>query len=157
MASYVCKGAKLKCSFGSDQSDLGIMHPAQPVNIGDNNMANIQDSKPIMNIQPFGQCKSLANPTVASATAAANGKLQEMPCIPNTTVPWMPGNMKVMVKGQPALMDSDKLMCMWAGIIEVSDAGQSKCATGANAVDYEKIELDDCGGFGKLLDIDFSL
>jgi hypothetical protein len=51
-------------------------------------------------------------------------------------------------------MDSDKLMCMWAGIIEVSDAGQSKCATGAKTVD---IEVDEYGGFGKLLDINFSL
>jgi len=124
MPNYVCKGAKLKCSFGSDQSDLGVMHPAKSVYLQGQEMANIQDSKPMMNIQPFGQCKSLANPTVASATAAANGKLQEMPCIPNTTSPWVPGSANVMVKGQPALTDSSKLMCMWAGMIEVSDCGQ---------------------------------
>ena len=124
MPNYVCKGAKLKCSFGSDQSDLGVMHPAQPVNLHGNNMANIMDHKPMMNIQPFGQCKSLANPTVAAATAANYGKLQEMPCIPNTISPWMPGNMTVMVKGQPALMDDCKLMCMWAGIIEITNEGQ---------------------------------
>jgi hypothetical protein len=99
------------------------MHPVKPVYLHGENMANIQDSKPMMNIQPFGQCKSLANPTVASATAAANGKLQEMPCIPNTTAPWMPGNAKVLVKGQPALMDDCKLMCMWAGMIEITDCG----------------------------------
>ena len=124
MANYVCKGAKLKCSFGSDQSDLGVTHPSQPVNMSGANAANIQDYKPMMNIQPFGQCKSMANPTVAAATAANQGVLKEMPCIPNTTSPWMPGSMKVMVKGQPALMDDCKLMCMWAGMIEVSNHGQ---------------------------------
>ena len=124
MGTYVCKGAKLKCSFGSDQSDLSVMHPVKPVQLDGQCMANIQDSKPMMNIQPFGQCKSLANPTVASATAANNGKLQEMPCIPNTMAPWMPGNMTVLVKGQPALMNDDKLMCMWAGIIEITKDGQ---------------------------------
>ncbi|MCL2041726.1 MAG: DUF4280 domain-containing protein [Bacteroidales bacterium] len=125
MPKYVCKGAKLKCSFGSDQSDLGVMHPMNPISLHGNNMANIQDYKPMMNIMPFGQCKSLANPIVASATAANYGKLQEMPCIPNTTSPWIPGSMNVLVKGQPAVMDNCKLMCMWAGIIEVTDAGQS--------------------------------
>ena len=124
MPNYVCKGAKLKCSFGSSQPDLNIIHPAQPVNIGGGNKANIMDYKPMMNIQPFGQCKSLANPTVAAATAANQGVLKEMPCIPNTTTPWTPGSMNVMVKGQPALMDDCKLMCMWAGIIEITNHGQ---------------------------------
>jgi hypothetical protein len=124
MANFVCKGAKLKCSFGDNQSDLGVMHPVKDVNLCGEFMANIQDNKPMMNIQPFGQCQSMANPTVASATAANYGKLQPMPCIPNTTAPWMPGNMKVLVKGQPALMDDCKLMCMWAGMIEITQEGQ---------------------------------
>jgi len=124
MANYVCKGAKLKCSFGSDQSDLSVAHPSQPVNLHGKCMANIMDYVPMMNIQPFGQCKSLANPTVAAATAANQGVLKEMPCIPNTTMQWIPGSMNVMIKGQPALMNDCKLMCMWAGVIEVSNEGQ---------------------------------
>ena len=124
MGTYVCKGAKLKCSFGSDQSDLGVMHPVKKVLLDGQCMANIQDNKPMMNIQPFGQCKSMVNPTVLAATTANYGVLKEMPCMPNTTAPWMPGNMAVLVKGQPALMNDDKLMCMWAGIIEISEDGQ---------------------------------
>ena len=127
MPKYVCKGAKLKCSFGSSQPDLTVVHPAQPVNTSGNNMANIMDYKPMMNIQPFGQCKSMANPTVAAATAANYGKLQEMPCIPNITAPWMPGKIDVLLKGQPALTDDSKCMCMWAGVIEVTNAGQTSC------------------------------
>jgi len=125
MPNYVCKGAKLKCSMGDQQSDLGVIHPMSPASLHGNNMANIQDYKPMMNIMPFGQCKSLANPTVASATAANYGKLQPMPCIPNTTAPWIPGSMNVLVKGQSALLDNCKLMCMWAGVIEVSNEGQN--------------------------------
>jgi hypothetical protein len=87
-------------------------------------MANIMDNKPMMNIKPFGQCKSLANPVVAAATAANYGVLREMPCLPNITAPWMPGNTTVLVKGQPALMDNCKLMCIWGGIIQVNNHGQ---------------------------------
>jgi hypothetical protein len=124
MPNFVCKGAKLKCSMGSQESDLNVIHPINSVNLHGQLMANIQDYKPIMNVMPFGQCKSLANPTVAAATAANYGVLREMPCIPNTSAPWMPGKFNVQVKGQPALMDDCKLMCMWAGIIEVSNNGQ---------------------------------
>ena len=126
MPYYVCKGAKLKCSMGSSQSDLNVIHPIKSVFLHGENMANIMDHKPMMNIQPFGQCKSLANPTVAAATAANSGKLQEMPCIPNTVSPWMSGKPNVLVKMQPALMDNDKLMCMWAGLIEIKDDGQAE-------------------------------
>ncbi len=124
MSNYVCKGAKLKCSMGSAQSDLGVLHPLDPVNLHGSNMANIMDNKPMVNIQPFGMCKSLANPTVAAATAANLGVLQQMPCIPNTMMPWMPGAMKVLVKNQPALLNDCKLQCIWAGIIEITDEGQ---------------------------------
>ncbi len=124
MPYYVCKGAKLKCSMGSDQSDLEVMHLEKPVNLCSQPMAGIIDHKPMMNIKPFGQCKSLANPVVASATAANYGRLQEMPCIPNTQSPWLNGKIDVLVKGQPALQDSSKCMCLWAGVIEIADAGQ---------------------------------
>ncbi len=125
MANFVCKGAKLKCSMGSDESDLGVIHPVNPVHLHGQPMANIQDYKPMMNVMPFGKCKSILNPTVAAATAANYGKLQEMPCIPSIVAPWTPGNATTLVKGQPALMDNGKLMCMYAGMIEITDDGQA--------------------------------
>ncbi len=111
--------------MGSAQSDLGVVHPAKPVYLHGENMANIMDHKPMINIKPFGQCKSLANPTVAAATAANMGKLQPMPCIPNTVSPWMNGKTDVLVKMQPALMNPCKLTCMWAGMIEITNEGQA--------------------------------
>jgi len=122
MAKYVSHGAKLKCSFGSGQSDLIII--GENVYLCGKKMANIDDYKPMVNIMPFGTCKSLANPTVASATAANLGRLQEMPCIPNTTAPWMPGKPNTFGMGRLTLLDNCKLMCTWAGVIEITDHGQ---------------------------------
>jgi hypothetical protein len=71
---------------------------------------------------------------VAAATAANYGRLQEMPCIPNTS-PWMPGKPNFLVKGQSALMDSCICGCAWAlGVpIKITDAGQNFMSDGAEA------------------------
>jgi len=124
MSYFICKGSKLKCSMGDAQSDFNIVHPAKPVYLHGENMANIMDNKPMTNIKPFGKCRSLANPTVAAATAANRGCLKPMPCIPNTVTPWMNGKTNVLVKMQPAVMNNSKLNCMWAGVIETVDTGQ---------------------------------
>ena len=115
MAFYVNNGTCIKCSFGSTQSTIQVI---RMINVDGAAFANIMDNKPMVNIKPFGMCRSLANPTVASATSAAMGVLTPMPCIPNTsTAPWMPGKIDFQIDGKPALMDDCKLMCMWGGII----------------------------------------
>jgi hypothetical protein len=87
--------------------------------------ANIMDNKPLVNILPFAMCTSLANPTVASATAAALGVLTPMPCIPATTAPWVPGSPTVLIGSMPALNQPSKLMCLWAGVIQITYTGQT--------------------------------
>jgi len=119
MAFYVCNGAQLKCSMGDSSSQLNVT--GKTALLSGEDLANIMDFQPMTNIQPFGQCQSVANPTVAAATASNAGKLQPMPCIPNTIAPWMNGKSNVKAFGQPALMTNAKLMCMWAGIIEITD------------------------------------
>ena len=125
MAQYVCNGAMLKCSFGLTPSSL-IVLPDKMINVGGQPAANIMDNKPMVNVMPFGMCQSMSNPTVISATSAAMGVLTPMPCIPNTVTPWAPGLPTIMVKNQPALTNDCKLNCLWAGIIEVTSAGQTK-------------------------------
>ena len=122
MPNAVCMGAMLKCSFGVAPGTLMVL-PANLV-MSNGPVANIMDHKPMLNILPFGMCTSLANPTVAAATAAAMGVLTPMPCIPVTPAPWAPGSPTVMLSNMPALNNTSKLMCTWGGVISVTVPGQ---------------------------------
>ena len=122
MPKQACMGAMLKCSFGMAPSTL--MPKPKPVMSSNMVAANIMDHVPMMNILPFGMCQSMANPTVAAATAAAMGALTPMPCIPNTPAPWVPGAPTVLLCNSPALDNVSKLMCIWGGVIEITNAGQ---------------------------------
>lgn len=123
MGQLVCGGAMIKCSFGNAPGTLMVL----PVNRVMTSMpiANIMDGKPMVNVLPFGMCSSMANPTVAAATAAAFGALTPMPCVPVTPAPWAPGSPTVLVGNMPALNNSSKLMCTWGGMIEVNAPGQA--------------------------------
>ncbi|MBN2825750.1 MAG: DUF4280 domain-containing protein [Campylobacterales bacterium] len=123
MGMAACTGGVMMCPFGMAPSTLNIL-PDKMIMSSNMPMANIMDNKPIVNIPPFGMCMSLANPTVASATAAALGVLTPMPCVPNTTAPWTPGNPMVLVKNMPSVNESSKLMCMWGGVISITFLGQ---------------------------------
>jgi len=143
MSYYVCKGAKLKCSFGNNQSELNVLSENRQLTNG-NKRANIEDFKPNVNIQSFGQCSSIANPSVASATSANFGALTPMPCIPNTSVTWSPGKANLYVEGKPALLNDDKLFCMYGGIIEVMEQKDTNITTGAEQLELEEIEKKPC-------------
>ena len=123
MAFHTCTGAKMMCTMGAAPAVFN----ATPKMVVTNYMAagNIMDFVPIMNIPPFGMCQSPSNPMVAAATAAALGVLTPMTCIPATVSPWNPGSPKVLVAGQPALNNTSKNMCLWAGSISFVDAGQT--------------------------------
>lgn len=123
MALHVCTGAMMTCSFGAAPSTF----VATPKMITTSYMdaGNIMDNKPVSNIPPFGVCMSLANPQVASATAAALGVLTPMPCMPVIAAPWTPGAPTVLVSNQPGLNNSSTLMCNWAGVITISNPGQT--------------------------------
>lgn len=116
-------GAMMQCTFGVAPSSL-VVTPEKMLMTSNLPAANIMDHIPMKNIMPFGMCQSLANPMVAAATSAALGVLTPMPCIPVTTSPWVPGSPTVLVKNMPALNNTSKLMCNWAGVISINQAGQ---------------------------------
>lgn len=116
-------GATLQCSFGTVMSKLMITDFVRPL-INGKPKATIMDFAPMVNILSFGMCRSLANPQVASATAAAFGALTPMPCIPVTVTPWAPSG-KELIKMIPALLDNGKCMCTWGGNISIKDPGES--------------------------------
>ena len=123
MPMQVVNSAQLMCSMGFAPSALVVL-PINRVMSGNQPAANIMDHKPMVNILPFGMCRSPANPVVAAATAAALGVLTPMPCIPATPAPWMPGAVTVLLGNAPSLDNTCKLMCMWAGVIQVVAPGQ---------------------------------
>jgi hypothetical protein len=123
MAMPVLNNALLQCSFGVAPSPLTVIPQGPPVQIENQFAATIMDHIPMANIKPFGMCSSLANPTVASATAAALGVLTPMPCVPVTPAPWVPGVPTVQINNQMMLDNNCKLMCNWAGVIQVQMAG----------------------------------
>lgn len=123
MPIQVVNTAMLQCTFGAAPGTLTLL-PANKTMVGNQPAANIADSKPMVNIAPFGMCMSPSNPQVAAATAAALGVLTPMPCVPNTVAPWAPGATKTMVANMPALHDGCMCNCMWGGVIKVAFAGQ---------------------------------
>ena len=122
MPMQTCMGAMMACTFGAAPSTL--VPTPKPILTSNMIAANILDHVPLVNILPFGVCMSLANPMVASATAAALGVLTPMPCIPNTPAPWVPGAVTVLLQGAPALDNVSQLMCMWGGVITFTMPGQ---------------------------------
>jgi len=123
MAMQVCMGAMLQCSFGAAPSSLVVL-PANKT-LTETPAANIMDNKPMVNIMPFAMCSSMANPTVAAATAAALGALTPMPCVPVIPAPWVPGAPTVLIANMPALDNNCKLTCAYGGMIQITNPGQT--------------------------------
>jgi hypothetical protein len=114
MAMLTVNTAQCQCSFGAAPAPLTATSAATV-------MAQSQIAATIMDLPkiPFGMCSSPANPTVASATAAALGVLTPMPCTPVVPAPWVPGCPTVLVGNYPALDNSCKTFCAYGGVISV--------------------------------------
>ena len=123
MGMQVVNGAPIACSFGAAPSTL-VATPQHRALCGDQPAANILDNKPFLNIPGFGACSSLANPMVAAATAAAFGALTPQPCMPVIVAPWVLGAPTVLLDDLPTLDNSAKCLCIWAGVISITLAGQ---------------------------------
>ncbi|MCY1424397.1 hypothetical protein D3C76_327400 [compost metagenome] len=125
MSAQVVNGASLLCSFGTAPAKL-IVAPANRIRAEGQAAATIMDHLPISNIPAFGMCRSMANPQVASATAAALGVLTPMPCLPATSAPWAPGASKTVISKLPALGSTATCACTWAGVIQITDPATQK-------------------------------
>ena len=125
MPEQVVMGAVLSCSMGAAPAKLTVL-PVNCYRVEGQFAATIMDHKPMVNIAPFGVCKSMANPQVSAATSAAMGVLTPMPCIPATMAPWKPGALKSKVAGQAILHNKCTLMCQWAGLIKIDLSGTKR-------------------------------
>lgn len=131
---YVCTGAVLHCTQGTSNSSLSAMPKC--VSLCNEDQANITDHISMVNVKPFGRCRSLTYPPTASATAAHYGHLTPMPCVPGTMTNWTAVDPDSQMGGQPALLDTAKLRCIYGGEITIVNPGQQLEKTGA-----EKIEI----------------
>ena len=125
MSQLTAMGANLMCSMGTAPAPIKVTSQAVVTTEG-KPAATIQDCAPMTNVGPFGMCTSLANPTVASATAAALGVLTPQPCVPSPAGTWIPTKPKVLVNSKPCLTQDCKLMCAYAGQISITMPGQTK-------------------------------
>ena len=124
MPKLVVTGAVLSCSMGT--TPCSFIGGCKRTTVQHKPAGTIMDHRPVANVPPFGMCRSLANPSVASATAAAQGSLTPMPCMPNLPGPWAAGSATVKLEHKPALRQSDKLSCAYAGVISVKNPGQTR-------------------------------
>lgn len=122
MSKLVVNGATLRCNQGTMTSSLSVL-PTVNADNNDKPIATVMDFKPNVNVPPFGMCMTQANPQVASATAAAQGVLTPMPCLPVITAPWSPGSAVAMIRQQKALTEGSTCSCTWTGVIEIADTG----------------------------------
>jgi hypothetical protein len=122
MPLMVVKGATLQCSQGVATSKLSVSRPFD----GDEQaIATVDDYKPNTNIAPFGKCRSMSNPSVASASAAAGGALTPMDCVPVVTARWSPGSRVTDVDDVRALTSNSTCNCSYAGRISITDANSA--------------------------------
>lgn len=124
MPKLVVSGAKLQCSEGTAPSTLTVL-PASTADTAEMPVATVLDHQPMVNVAPFGMCKTQANPQVAAATAAAQGVLTPQPCVPVLPAPWSPGAAVVTLRMHKALTDDSTCTCQWTGRIEVTDPGSA--------------------------------
>lgn len=117
----VVSGAMIMCTFGLAPSTLSVVAP-RPIVEG-RPVATIVDVAPGANIAPFGMCQSLANPTVAAATAAALGVLTPMPCVPVVPAPWTPLAPQMTAGGIPVLVAGATCVCAFGGTISLTMPG----------------------------------
>ena len=118
MTKLAVHGAVLRCSQGTAPGSL-LVAP-QNIDADDTPVATVSHHQPMVNIQPFGMCRSLANPQVAAATSAAMGTLTPQPCLPVIPARWAPGATGITMDGQPALSADSTCQCNWAGSIEIA-------------------------------------
>jgi hypothetical protein len=120
----VVNGASLVCAMGAAPSTLVVL-PQNRVLIEGQPAANILDSKPFVNILPFGVCTSILNPITAAQTAAALGVLTPGTCTP-VTMPWVPGAPTALIANVPALTQTSMCNCAYGGVIQITNPGATK-------------------------------
>ena len=126
MGIVVVSGANAVCPFGTAPATINATSQSTCFG-GSKPVATIMD----ISLSGFGMCSSLANPQVASATAAALGVLTPQPC---TFVPagtWSAGKPDIIIGGKAVLTNDACIHCaMGQGRVSIVSPGQAKVIIG---------------------------
>ena len=125
MSEIVVATGTCMCSMGMAPAPLKVTSNTKVLADG-KPCGTMADAKGLVNVGPFGMCTSLANPAVAAATVAALGVLTPQPCVPVVAGTWIPTKPKVLIGGKPCLSSDCKAVCVYAGSLSVTFAGQVK-------------------------------
>jgi hypothetical protein len=115
-------GAKLKCVFGAGPKDMLVLPLAMTFNATSKPIATQMDFIPMLNVPAFGTCKSPANPMNWKMVGPVPVFVPSS-CIPLPIMPWNPVAKKLKIGGKPAMLETSKTMCIWAGNITVDKPG----------------------------------
>lgn len=122
MPEFLTTATMIECTMGAAPTPfIADPLPGAPTENG-LTAATIVQMVTAKNIVPFGMCRSPANPTVASATAAALGVLTPMPCVPLAAAPWAPPSAVTKHLGIPMATAMSVCVCSFGGVIKVSQA-----------------------------------
>ncbi|TCO68074.1 DUF4280 domain-containing protein [Marinisporobacter balticus] len=141
---YVVHGAEIKCSCGLRTSKI-VLPESHGEFIHDIPQLNVADSKPNINILPFGGCTSSENPSVRGkgrirsfiekiidffCRKSEEEMNKEMAgksagqCTPIINMPWIGGKKDVLIEDQKALLNTCTLTCIYGGRITITHSGQ---------------------------------
>lgn len=126
MAVAVVAGASIMCTMGTSPGTL-IATNQPTVLVGGKPIGTVADAAPFSNLVPCGMCTSMANPAVASATAAALGVLTPQPCTPTPAGVWICAGTPL-IGGVPALNNTASLTCAFGGAVSITNPGQTVVA-----------------------------
>lgn len=119
----VTEGATIRCAMGAAPASLVVL-PDRTLRLGGKRLALVSDHS-AANIPPFGMCRSLMNPQVSAATAAANGVLTPQPCVPAVDSPWSPGAASSRGASGAVLDGSCSAQCRWGAVISIDPGGDT--------------------------------
>ena len=119
MAQLVKMGATLTCSFGAAPASL-IVEPVNRTNAEGGAGGKHHGLQADREHPAVRYVQAPTNPEVIAAMAAAAGVLTPQPCVPVIPAPWTPGSPTVTIGGMPALDNTSKCMCTWAGVITIT-------------------------------------
>ena len=120
MPKCVCMGAKLKCSFGSGPKSMIVLPIGKTLTSMVKPVASNMDFVPFLNIPAFGNCTSPINPMNWKIVGPAPVFIPSS-CIPIPIMLWNPAAEQTKIAGFPAMLETSKTMCIWAGSIEVDE------------------------------------